>query len=84
MKGFEVESILDYLGVLSIVLPIEAEGDLTTAGDVKLTASCHDAGCEGERRTLVQGGRRLLAVERVKKPPSQRLQEDPALGTAAW
>lgn len=44
MKGFEVESILDYLGALNIVLPIEAEGDLTTAGDVKLTASCRDAG----------------------------------------
>ena len=38
------ESILDYLGALNIVLPIEAEGDLTTAGDVKLTASCRDAG----------------------------------------
>ena len=57
MKGFEVESILDYLGALNIALPIEAEGDLTTAGDVKLTASCRDAGCEDEGRALVQGGR---------------------------
>lgn len=52
MKGFEVESILDYLGALNIVLPIEAEGDLTTAGDVKLTASCRDTGCEHEGRAL--------------------------------
>ena len=33
MKGFEVESILDYLGAWSVALPTEAEGDLTTAGD---------------------------------------------------
>lgn len=57
MKGFEVESILDYLGALNIALPIEAEGDLTTADDMKLTASCRDAGCEDEGRALVQGGR---------------------------